>query len=651
MQSCIISFLIQCYIRNDKADTRTHVIESLGPTQIEDSCFINNQVSSAGVVVYGNQLQSRVIHSTNTGGALCQFASVFENLQQYKSLKPKCVSGDSSLSSCAHLSVGGGGGTPPVDQPVKHIVPFMTNALDYDEAFELGTSSFEGGCNRVAGLTSDGPDAQNTDDETCLAYGGCHVSHSMAGEYLVYKFSHNKNYAVDGIVYVNVMARMASPRAEKQFRLELMYNGKVEYSDTFASPGLGYKDYQTITWENVPLRANEATHSLRFWFVNGNINFCAIGVEYAKDIGPVPALPTPTPPAATPTRLPTIPPAASPMPGGDSAYAVPPITWSALSYYQAFEKTPETSNGGCNKRNDGVDAQPTSDAVCRNRDDSTCNIGWWDAEEYLLYRFSIPSGAAGVYDVRVRAASKLSSRHMGMEVMTSNGSTVSSFETFDVPGNGWQSFDDLYWTAVNMQPGKYILKIYSKSGSINVCSVAVLPSGGGSGGGGGGDNEGSPVAVPGFYSAMFYTDESNDSTADSMGNCPYRRDTPVDSKTVSDSVCKQATTEFAQHCNIAFTEANEAVMYDITNTSGKSSVKVTLRVASYRSRDLKVELLSATGSTVLATKTVSTVGSLNWDAYDTLTVWNSVNVGGAKSFRMKVTFLNGQVNFCAFGIE
>ncbi|KAG7349597.1 hypothetical protein IV203_012194 [Nitzschia inconspicua] len=614
---------------NTSGESRTHVVESLGPTQIEDSCFINNKVSSAAVAIYGNQLVSNLIHSTNTGGISCQFASVFETLQQYKSLKPKCVGGDSSLIGCAQLS----DGPPPVDvNPVKHIVPFTTNALDYDEAFEVGSSVLEGGCNRVAGLTVDGPDAQNTDDKICLEFGGCHVSHSAAGEYLVYKFTHANDFAIDGNVLVDVMARIASPTEEKLFRLELMYNGQVEYSDTFASPGLGYKEYRTITWNNVPLRSEEYTHSIRIWFVNGNINFCSIGVNYVKEIWPTipsstldPApFPTlhPTTLVFAPTRKPPTGPTVGPTPDLDgSVIAVPPITWSALDYYQAFEKTPDTSLGGCNWRNDGVDAQPTTDTICRERDGSNCNIGWWEAEEYLTYRFTIPSNGAGDYDIRVRAASNRAGRHMKMELMRSNGSAVSSFETYDVPSSGFQSFEDLFWTSVNIQPGAYILKIYSKTG------------------------------IPGFYSALYYTEGSIDNTPKRIRNCPYRKDTSIDANTVIDSVCKQATTEFAQHCTVSFTEPNETLIYAIENYTGKSSLKVTLRVASFRSRDLRIELFTANGSSTLASKTISTIGKQDWNVYDTITLWNSVNVGSAESLQMKVTFLNGQVNLCAFGIE
>jgi hypothetical protein len=647
----------------------THVLESLGPTQIDDSCFVNNLVSAAGVAVYGNEFQSSGIHVSNTGGSLCPFAGVYQNLDQYRNHNPACVQGDTSVSTCVHLAT-----DVPLDDsgPVKHFVPFTANALDYDSAFEIGDSVFEGGCNRKAGLTADGPDAQNTEDNICLQFGGCHVSHTMAGEHLVYKFAHDNRYAVDGTVLVDVVVRVASPSVDKQFRLEVMYGGQVEYSSTFASPGQGYKEYSTITWNNVPLMASEATHSVRLWFVNGNINFCAIGVRYVSEPGPGPnpgpTTPNPTvstitqppttspvtdaPPSAGPSQSPIDNPMQSPVQdpdGGPGAnYDVPPVVWRSLDYYKAIELTPDDSRGGCNWRNDGVDAQPTTDEICRTRDKTSCNIAWWDANESLHYLFSIPASSIGSYDIRVRAASPRAGRHLGMELIKADGSPWESFASFDVPSNGWQNFDDMFWSAVDLEAGDYILIISSKSGGLNLCSVAVLPAE---------DSEGPDpdedyqIMVPGFYNALSYIDPTNDSTSDNIGNCPFRKGSPVDAKLVNDATCQQATTEFSQHCNIAFTESNESVFYDIQKKPGQSTLKISFRMASYSPKDVRIELFSAGDMTLLASTDIRTPGRQDWNAYDTLPVWDSVNVGSGEFLKMKVTFLNGGVNFCAFEVE
>eukprot|EP00536_Pseudo-nitzschia_multiseries_P011466 jgi/Psemu1/205896/e_gw1.392.19.1 len=73
-------------------ETRTHLIESLGELSIENTCFVKNKVSAANVAVYKNKLtSSEVVHINDTGGSLCQFASVFENYEQYRSLNPFCI--------------------------------------------------------------------------------------------------------------------------------------------------------------------------------------------------------------------------------------------------------------------------------------------------------------------------------------------------------------------------------------------------------------------------------------------------------------------------------------------------------------------------------------------------------------------------------
>jgi len=655
---------------NTSPESRTHVIESLGPVEIEDSCFVNNQVSSAGVAVYGNALSTSLVHAVNTGGGLCQFASVFENLQQYESLNPTCVGADSSQVSCPHLPSDGA-----VDNdggPVKHYIPFVTNALDYDSAFEIGDTQLEGGCNRQAGLPIDGPDAQNTVDSICLNFGGCHVSHTSAGEFLVYRFAHNNNLSSGNVVWVDVTVRVASLR-RKEFTLELLYNNQVESSATMFSEGFGYDGYTSISWRNVPLRAEEKTHSIRIRFVNGGTNFCAIGVGYSVNTPPTTSSPTlpftipPQSPTSPPTIVPTATPASTSAPtvtesrrtsppgstsapsGTEPSHGIPPITWGALDYDEAFEMTPGESAGGCNFRSDGVDAQETSDLVCIERDFSPCNIGWWDAGEFLLYRFSVPQGGGGMFDVRIRAASNSAGRHLGMILLTSDGDEWAS-KAFIVPAMGYQSFNDISWASVNLEPNDYFLKVISTTGRINLCSAAVLPSED-DGTAPDQDGEDYKVVVPGLYSAMYYTDASLDSTSDNFGNCPFRKNSPIDAKLNDDSVCKQAITEHDSHCHIAFTQRDEYLVYDIKKTPEKDTIKVSVRVASFREKSLRVELFSQDLATLLASKDIQTPGRGSWLVYDTLTVWDQVEVGNDEVFKMKITFIDGQVNFCSFGIE
>jgi hypothetical protein len=451
-------------------DTSTYLVESLGPTDIVDTCFVNNQVISSGVAVYGNTLSSSGVHSTSSGGSLCAFASVFETRQQYATRTPLCVS--SSRASCDLLS---SGPTAAPVLPIRQYVPFTINALDYDEASE-SDAVLEGGCNREGTLPLSGPDAQNTDDGVCKQHGGCHVSHTKPGEFLVYKFGHAKQYEANGVVMVDVTVRMAS-LTRKEFKLEVLYDGKVEQQASLFTDARGYRSYTDIAWRGVPLRADKTTHAIRVNFVTDNINFCAVGIKYSSG-GPFPA-----------TSVPTLPPS---------------------SLRPSPTRAPTTSPTG-----------PTLAHV---------------------------------------------------------------------------------------------------------------------------------VVVPGQYNAMSFTNDYLDQDRTREGSCPYRTDTPVDAKITQDSICRQAISEFDQHCNIGWTAPNEYVVYAFRKQSSKTSAKVTVRVSSLTIRDVQVDLYNG-GGALIATKQFETAGRGSWDTYDTVVVWNSITIGTGTSYKMKITFLEGGVNMCSFGIE
>jgi hypothetical protein len=621
---------------------------------------VNNQVAAANVAVYGSELTaSEIVHVDDMGGSICQFASIFKNYQQYRSLQPSCVAIDRSKVLCDHLP---SGRTPTPIKPVNQYVPFTINALQYDSAFENEYFILQGGCNREGTRPANEPDAQNSEDSVCLSSGGCHISHSSAGEYLVYRFAHDE-YSVGSneIVYVDVTVRVSSAR-RKEFRLELLYDGQIEESKSLYSEGLGYKDYTTIAWRNVPLQTAESIHSIRFWFVQGSVNFCAISVEYSNQKMPVP---TPLPPLASPTSSPLS------ITRNPSSTAVtnnqkPPITWAALDYDTAYEISPEISNGGCNiLGNDGVDAQPTTDNTCLLRDESKCNIGWWDAGEFFIYYFSIPQDGKGQYSIRVRVSSKRSGNDIGIDLITGDdGKDNTDIKIWDsmsfiVPAQGYQNFNDVVWESVLLEPNGYSLKVKSTTGSINLCSVAIFetdttnnidpdpdpdPDP---------DDDDYKVVVPGIYSAMYYSDDDSfDTTMDHLGNCPFRKDTTsIDAKINNDSICKQSITENGQHCNVAFTEINEYLFYDFKKEADQKSIKVFIRVASTRKRDISVELYSSDMVVLFGSKVVRTPGNDSWDIYDNLVVWDKIDIGNEEVFKLKIAFLEGHVNLCSFGLN
>lgn len=78
------------YNNTDNA-TNSFLIESLGPTCIDRSCFIDNWLGASAVAVFGEMLVSSQAHAANSSGGLCDFASSFQTLQQYVDMKPLCV--------------------------------------------------------------------------------------------------------------------------------------------------------------------------------------------------------------------------------------------------------------------------------------------------------------------------------------------------------------------------------------------------------------------------------------------------------------------------------------------------------------------------------------------------------------------------------
>lgn len=110
---------------------------------------------------------------------------------------------------------------------------------------------------------------------------------------------------------------------------------------------------------------------------------CSVSVEYSSG-GPAPhpvPHPSPTPhPAPTPGHKPFT-----------------PVTFAALDYTDAYEKSPHTNHGNCYRkdgRKDGVDAKYTDDQICINRDDAHCFVGWTEkggkhAEVSLRNRFLV----------------------------------------------------------------------------------------------------------------------------------------------------------------------------------------------------------------------------------------------------------------------
>jgi hypothetical protein len=95
---------------NTRPDTHSFLIESLGPTLVENTCFQDNLVGASDVVVFGASYQSRLNFASNTSGSLCDFSAVFETIQQFDSFTPLCI--EASSTACERYETG-----PPSSSP------------------------------------------------------------------------------------------------------------------------------------------------------------------------------------------------------------------------------------------------------------------------------------------------------------------------------------------------------------------------------------------------------------------------------------------------------------------------------------------------------------------------------------------------------
>jgi hypothetical protein len=65
---------------------------------MERTCFNNNLIGVSSVAVFGSGFTNIANFEQNSTGSLCEFASVFETLEEYDNFSPVCV--DPSASAC-----------------------------------------------------------------------------------------------------------------------------------------------------------------------------------------------------------------------------------------------------------------------------------------------------------------------------------------------------------------------------------------------------------------------------------------------------------------------------------------------------------------------------------------------------------------------
>lgn len=265
------------------------------------------------------------------------------------------------------------------------------------------------------------------------------------------------------------------------------------------------------------------------------------------------------------------------------------------------------------------------------RDDSACRVIPTPAP-YLEYHFYVRSD--NDFDIWVRAAAKNSGTTMRMELRPAGQDPYS--ETFEVIANGLEKFKDVVWENLYLEENEYELRIYMPT-SQTLCSVAVKKS-----------TERHIVHVPGTYSATFYADAS-DTTSGIFGNCPYVNYaySSVDSLVVdNDPECAAAISEHDVACAIGWTDVNEKLTYRFKTDGVHEYVNLSFRVASLsKNRRMKVEFFSSNPYEFI----IKGPGK-GWDHYETVVLEN-LYIDSIMYHDIYVTFLDGQMNLCSFGIE
>jgi hypothetical protein len=100
-------------------------------------------VGTSDVVVFGNSFSSSMNYAPNSSGVLCEFASVFETIEQFDSFTPLCIEATSDncaryetpMPSVAPIEA------PPASSPTMS-VPTTTTSFPSASAF---TPTAEGG--------------------------------------------------------------------------------------------------------------------------------------------------------------------------------------------------------------------------------------------------------------------------------------------------------------------------------------------------------------------------------------------------------------------------------------------------------------------------------------------------------------------------
>jgi hypothetical protein len=198
---------------------------------------------------------------------------------------------------------------------------------------------------------------------------------------------------------------------------------------------------------------------------------------------------------------------------------------------------------------------------------------------------------------------------------------------------GWQDFSDLVWELLYLEENEYTLRVYFEDGQVNLCSVSVKDS-----------TSRYYVHVPGKYSALFYADYL-ELTKERYGDCPYVH-SGMDALVTTDPECIEAISEHEVTCSIGWTDPGESVTYQFITDGIHQFVNLSFRISSNSAdRHMKIDFYSAYPSTFV----IDGPGK-GFDTYETVVLRN-LYIGALRYHDIFVTFMDGKMNLCSFGVE
>jgi hypothetical protein len=154
--------------------------------------------------------------------------------------------------------------------------PGTYSALFYADHTEKTPNERFGDCpNPPSGTV----DALVTRDEECTKATSelvvpCTVGWTEPGEQLTYQFK------TDGVhESVNISFRISSNKPSR--RMEVVLHSASPSTFIITGPGKGWDEYETVALENIHIGTSQY-HDIFVKFLDGGINICSFGIEYAS---------------------------------------------------------------------------------------------------------------------------------------------------------------------------------------------------------------------------------------------------------------------------------------------------------------------------------------------------------------------------------